>query len=234
MPDVVLITRYVAQYRVPFHEAVRTELATSGIRYRLLYGAPRPGEAARQDSAAIRWAEEISCTYLGPGGKLVWLSVVGKVRGADLVVIAQENALLNNYALQFWRKFGGPRLAYFGHGKNFQIREARQRGGTLQAALDQAGRLVVRLHPAVRRHRRRCRLSPRSDHRVQQRHRHLRGSPQKSRRSIRRRRLRSGNRWSAARRISASTSAGSIPKSGSASCSTRLAWCVKPFPISTC
>ena len=22
--------------------------------------------------------------------------------------------------MQFWRKFGGPRLAYFGHGKNFQ------------------------------------------------------------------------------------------------------------------
>ena len=49
MPDVVLVSRYVAQYRVPFHEAVRTELATSGIRYRLLYGAPRPGEAARRD-----------------------------------------------------------------------------------------------------------------------------------------------------------------------------------------
>ena len=120
MPDVVAITRYVAQYRVPFHEAVRTELATSGIRYQLLYGAPRPGEATKQDSAAIRWAEEISSTYLGPGGRLVWLSVVGKVRGADLVVITQENALLNNYALQFWRRFGGPRLAYFGHGKNFQ------------------------------------------------------------------------------------------------------------------
>ena len=66
MPEVVLISRYVAQYRVPFHEAVRTELATSGIRYRLLYGAPRPGEAARQDSAAIRWAEEVSSTYLVP------------------------------------------------------------------------------------------------------------------------------------------------------------------------
>ena len=61
MPDVVAISRYVAQYRVPFHEAVRTELATSGIRYRLLYGAPRPGEATKQDSAAIRWAEEIRC-----------------------------------------------------------------------------------------------------------------------------------------------------------------------------
>jgi glycosyltransferase involved in cell wall biosynthesis len=122
MPDVVLITRYLAQYRVPFHEAVRTELTTSGIRYRLLYGAPRPGEATKQDSAAIRWAEEVSYTYLGPGGKLVWLSVVGKVRGADLVVIGQENALLSNYALQGWRKVGGPRLAYFGHGKNFRSR----------------------------------------------------------------------------------------------------------------
>jgi glycosyltransferase involved in cell wall biosynthesis len=120
MPEVVSVSRYVAQYRVPFHEAVRDELATSGIRYRLLYGAPRPGEAAKQNTATIGWAEEVRSTYVGPGGKLVWLSVVGKVRGADLVVITQENALLNNYALQIWRKLGGPRLAYFGHGKNFQ------------------------------------------------------------------------------------------------------------------
>src|SRR5262245_31709923 len=105
MPDVVAVDRYVKQYRVPFYEAVRTELATSGIRYRLLYSAPRPGEAARRDTAAIRWAEEISSTYLGPGGKLVWLSVVGKSRGADLVVITQEIKQLNNYALQIWRKF---------------------------------------------------------------------------------------------------------------------------------
>jgi len=46
MPEVVLIVRYLSQYRVPFHEAMRTELARSGIRYRLLYGAPGPGEAA--------------------------------------------------------------------------------------------------------------------------------------------------------------------------------------------
>jgi glycosyltransferase involved in cell wall biosynthesis len=120
MPEVVSVSRYVAQYRVPFHEAVRRELATSGIRYRLLYGAPRPGEASKQNTATIGWAEQVGSTYVGPGGKLVWLSVVGKVRGADLVVITQENALLNNYALQIWRKLGGPRLAYFGHGKNFQ------------------------------------------------------------------------------------------------------------------
>ena len=120
MPEVVAIVRYLAQYRVPFHEALRAELATSGIRYRLLYGPPRPGEAAKKDTAAIPWAEEISTTYLGPGGKLAWLSVMGKVRGADLVVITQENSLLNNYPLQIWRKLGGPKVAYFGHGKNFQ------------------------------------------------------------------------------------------------------------------
>ena len=109
MPEVVAIVRYLAQYRVPFHEALRAELATSGIRYRLLYGPPRPGEAAKKDTAAIPWAEEISTTYLGPGGKLAWLSAVGKVRGADLVVITQENSLLNNYPLQIWRKLGGPK-----------------------------------------------------------------------------------------------------------------------------
>jgi glycosyltransferase involved in cell wall biosynthesis len=45
---------------------------------------------------------------------------MGKVRGAELVVIGQETALVHNYPLQVWRRFGGPRLAYFGHGKDFQ------------------------------------------------------------------------------------------------------------------
>jgi glycosyltransferase involved in cell wall biosynthesis len=120
MAEIVFLTRVLAHYRVPFHEAVRSRLAESGIRYRLLYGQPRPEEAKKGDTATIDWAEPVTNLYLGPRSRLVWQPVLGQVAHADLVVIGQENSLLANYVLQLWRGFGGPRLAFFGHGRNFQ------------------------------------------------------------------------------------------------------------------
>ena len=120
MTEVAFVTRVLTRYRVPFHEAVRTELAESGIHYRLLHGTARPSEATKGDTAKLEWAEAVPNFYFGAKNKLVWQPVMRQVRDADLVVIGQENALLHNYVLQFWRLFGGPRLAFFGHGRNFQ------------------------------------------------------------------------------------------------------------------
>ena len=125
MPEVVFLTRILTHYRVPFHDAVRKELASAGINYRVLHGAPRRDEASKGDTADLDWSEPATNLYLGPSDKLVWQRVLGLVRGADLVIMGQENALLSNYALHLWRRFGGPRLAFFGHGRNFQSRRPR-------------------------------------------------------------------------------------------------------------
>jgi glycosyltransferase involved in cell wall biosynthesis len=39
---------------------------------------------------------------------------------ANLVVIMQENRILSNYPFLIWRIVGGPKIAYWGHGINFQ------------------------------------------------------------------------------------------------------------------
>jgi glycosyltransferase involved in cell wall biosynthesis len=48
--------------------------------------------------------------------------VLRHLPGFDLVIMTQEAKLLPNYFLHTWRYLGGPRIAYWGHGRNFQPR----------------------------------------------------------------------------------------------------------------
>jgi len=117
MRSVAFLTRVLTHYRVPFHQIVRQRLAREGVHYRLLYGRPSETEAEKNDLGSIDWAEPVRCTYLG-GGRLSWLDITG-LGETDLVIIGQENSLLNNYAL-IAERLVGRRVAFFGHGKNFQ------------------------------------------------------------------------------------------------------------------
>lgn len=117
MREVVFVTRLLTHYRVPFHEKVRAGLAAHGVHYRLLHSDARGAAAA--GPASCNWAERVPDLLLGP---FVFQAVVGRTRRADLVIIGQENALLANYVLMARRRLGGPSLAFFGHGRNWQSR----------------------------------------------------------------------------------------------------------------
>ena len=118
MKQVVFLTRLLTHYRTPFHEAVRHRLAAHGIAYRVVYGAPTTSEASKGDLADLSWGEPTKNYYAGRG-KLVWQKLP-HLNDVDLMIIGQENKNLHNYALQLLRYVGGPRLAFFGHGRNFQ------------------------------------------------------------------------------------------------------------------
>ena len=121
MPSVLFVTRYLAHYRVAFHEAVRKNLARNGVIYRLAYGAPHPSEAVKNEPGKLAWAEETPVICFGRSDSLLcWQCVVREARQADLVIVGQENRLLVNYLLQSMRAVGGPPIAFFGHGRNFQ------------------------------------------------------------------------------------------------------------------
>tara|TARA_B100000678_G_scaffold285553_1_gene288844 strand:+ start:3216 stop:4373 length:1158 start_codon:yes stop_codon:yes gene_type:complete len=121
-PTATFVTRILTHYRVPFHEKLRDLLALEGVAYRLLYGSPDQSEVAKGDLAQIEWAEQVSQTTLLRREKLVWQHVARHVWHDDLVILGQENQLLVNYPLQAMRSLGGPKLALFGHGRNFQSR----------------------------------------------------------------------------------------------------------------
>lgn len=117
---VVFVARALTHYRVPFHQQVREALAQQGIRYELVYCDGRADETAKGDMAAMSWARKVDVRYFGRGQRLCWQRGLLNIGRADLVIIGHENSLLANYPMIVASWFTGQRLAFFGHGRNFQ------------------------------------------------------------------------------------------------------------------
>ena len=124
---VVFLTKLLTHYRVPFHEAVRTKLAAHGVDYELVYGANTShAEASRADLAELDWGKKRPVCEVTLGGiNLVWQTGLRDALSADLVILGQENRLLVNYLLQPLRRFIRPKVALWGHGRNYQSTSPR-------------------------------------------------------------------------------------------------------------
>jgi glycosyltransferase involved in cell wall biosynthesis len=127
-PTVLFVTAILTHYRESFHVLVRDMLAERGIDYRLVQGTPLPHEAAKADTIQLDWSTTIPSRGIGPGGRaLLWQPALRLMRGADLVVVTQENRLLLNYVMQVMPRWLRPRIGFWGHGRNFQARDPRSR-----------------------------------------------------------------------------------------------------------
>jgi L-malate glycosyltransferase len=122
MKRVVIVQRRLTHYRVPLFERLRHALAESGIELDLVIGDGTPREAQRRDSGELAWAIHVPTKYF-LGGRLCWQPFFAHLRGANLVVVTQENALLANHLLLLARR--PYRLAFWGHGANLQSRRPR-------------------------------------------------------------------------------------------------------------
>jgi L-malate glycosyltransferase len=120
---VLIIQRRMTEYRVPLFEALRARLAASGVTLQVAYGRITEAEETRDDAGVLPWGIQSSCHYPFPGSSnLVWQHIPGHLmREQDLIIVPHENILLLNYLLLFrhrWLK--RTRLAFWGHGANFQ------------------------------------------------------------------------------------------------------------------
>ena len=98
-------------------EQLKNVLARDGVALRVLVGTPAPSERAKNDSGTLDWAERVECKYWA-GERICWQRFGPAVPKTDLVIVTQEMKLLYNFVPMF-----GPRsykLAYWGHGRNFQ------------------------------------------------------------------------------------------------------------------
>jgi glycosyltransferase involved in cell wall biosynthesis len=84
----------------------------------LCYGKGSKKEISKGDTVDLNWAEVVKTTYF-LNETASWLHV-NNLSQYDLIVIGQENGNLNNYLFHALRWLGISRVAYFGHGKNFQ------------------------------------------------------------------------------------------------------------------
>lgn len=116
---VLIIHRIIAPYRVPFYEKLRNTLLNADIDLQIIYGHPREHETDPYDN--LDFGIQVKTKYFYLGSRfLVWLSALRYVNKYDLVIVQQANNNLLNYVLIAFRKFGRFRLAFWGHGKNFQ------------------------------------------------------------------------------------------------------------------
>jgi glycosyltransferase involved in cell wall biosynthesis len=121
MVRVVFLTAILPQYRLPFHEGVRACLSESGIQYDVIYGQPGEAEAAKADTEILPWAKQVINRRFKIGRfSAVWQPALKDIWSCDLAIIGQENRFLVNYVVQGLRGFCRPKVALWGHGRNFQ------------------------------------------------------------------------------------------------------------------
>ena len=115
MPRVVILQRTLAHYRVPFYDALAERLNGAAIDFAFVFGEVEAGVEERT------WITHVPNRYLSSGERgFVWQPVGAHLRQTDLVIVEQASKLLINYALQLRAAVGGPKLAFWGHGKNLQ------------------------------------------------------------------------------------------------------------------
>jgi glycosyltransferase involved in cell wall biosynthesis len=129
----VVVYKTLPHYRVDFYEGLRAQLAVDGIRFRLIVGQPDPEMAARNDTASLPWAETVRNRYFRLGTRsIVWQPCLRALRTADLVIVEQASKLLVNYLLLAWRRIGGPKVAWWGHGLNLDVDAASPLGEAIK------------------------------------------------------------------------------------------------------
>jgi len=124
MQKVVILKRYDRDFRIPLYDLMGEDLERRGIQFELVYGQPDRTEAKtiKDLISPHRWGKTVRNRYLYLGKRSIcWQPVLRYTRGADLVIAQQGSRLLVNYLLQLKRIFRKkPKLAFWGHGMNFQ------------------------------------------------------------------------------------------------------------------
>ena len=169
---VVIVHRFVHHYRVPFYEGLADALAERGVALTLVHGVPHGAEAQRNEHVVVPWAAQVGYREIGVAGRsLAWQPALPHVRGADLVIVAQEVKLLLNHLLLARYLLGRERMAFWGHGVNFQRSSASGPGESLKRFVSTRVHWWFAYNHLGGRDRRRLRVPARADHRRPQQHR---------------------------------------------------------------
>ena len=123
-PKVAIIYSYIPQYRWRFYEILKDKLDQVGIELVLIYGQPSPKDALKKDAVDLHWGRKIHNKYFTVGRWVFcWQPVLSIIRDTDLVIVEMANKLLVNNFLLLQNSLGFKKVAFWGHGKNFQAKK---------------------------------------------------------------------------------------------------------------
>jgi glycosyltransferase involved in cell wall biosynthesis len=121
MRKAVILQYRLLHYRIRLFELLRERCTQLGIDLHVVHGQPTEREAPKKDTGQLAWADVVTNRYADIGGKdVVWQPFPARHRDAALIVTMQENRLLSNYPLLLGPRGEDVRVAYWGHGRNFQ------------------------------------------------------------------------------------------------------------------
>lgn len=108
-------------YRIELFQRLRDSLDSAGVDLLLVHGQPTAAERDRHDTGVLAWATTVRNRSVNIAGKdVLWQPMPAQVHGCDLVILMQESRLLANYPWLFGWGPTDTRVAFWGHGRNFQ------------------------------------------------------------------------------------------------------------------
>ena len=119
---VLIIQRRMTEYRVSLFEQLRDKLKKQNITLTIVYGTAKENEKLRKDDAKLIWGHAITNRYFNIDNiQLVWQKIPSTILAQQgLIIMPHESSLLINYYLLFKKRFNRIKLAFWGHGGNFQ------------------------------------------------------------------------------------------------------------------
>lgn len=121
MSKVVILQHRLLHYRVGLFELLRERCLARGIELHLVHGQPTRRDLVKKDVGSLAWADVVENRYWEVGAAdWLWQPFPAHLRDADMVVVMQESRLLSNYPLLLSRLWSKRKIAFWGHGVNFQ------------------------------------------------------------------------------------------------------------------
>jgi glycosyltransferase involved in cell wall biosynthesis len=122
---VAIVWPFLPHYRRRFLELLRQSLLQEGVDLILVYGAPHGIDLERRHTVDLPWATRVKARHFRAAfGSVVWQPCLGLTSAADLIVVPDKARLLSTYALLARGLASRHKVALWGHGANFQARDA--------------------------------------------------------------------------------------------------------------
>jgi glycosyltransferase involved in cell wall biosynthesis len=127
MHKVAIIYKSIPLYRRDFFNGLRNSLRKKDIDLILIYGQPGRKDALKKDATDLDWALKVQSKIFEIGRyEVYWQPALPYLKNIDLVIVEQASKLLLNYVLLLQNALGIRKVAFWGHGKNFQEGSANQ------------------------------------------------------------------------------------------------------------
>lgn len=124
MKKVVILQHRLLHYRTKLFEMLGKDCSERGIDLHLVHGQASRRESVKKDEGKLPWAHVVKNRFWEVGERdIIWQPFPPSLNDADLVVLMQESRILSNYPLLLSQLWSARKVAYWGHGKNFQSDE---------------------------------------------------------------------------------------------------------------